>query len=247
MGGPRPTSRHNPLPLYLQVEQDLRRLIESHEWGSGYRIPSEKELEDLYGASRITIRRALQDLAADGLLIREPGRGTFVREPTLTAEPRGVTSFTEEMIRLGLKADARTIDCGREAADALVADRLHLSEGDPVVVIRRLRVADEKPLGIQCARLPAQRFPELESVDLSGRSLYEYLRVQYGVIPTEADEMFRVGRIEGDDAQLLNVEAGACAFLVERLTFDQHGPFEFVESIMRGDRYRVHLGLRNLT
>ncbi len=247
MRGPRPTSRKNPIPLYLQVEQDLRRLIDSHEWDSGYRIPSEKELEDLYGASRITIRRALQDLAADGLLIREPGRGTFVREPTLTAEPRGVTSFSEEMIRLGLRAGARTIDCGLERVDAIVADRLRLAEGDPVVVIQRLRVAEDRPLGIQRARLPAQRFPGLEAADLSGRSLYEYLRVTYGVIPTEADEMFRVGRIEGDDAGLLEVEPGVCAFLVERLTFDEYGPFEFVESVMRGDRYRVHLGLRSIT
>ena len=243
----RPASRTNPIPLYLQVEHDLRRLIDAGDWGPGYRIPSEKELESLYGASRITIRRALQDLASDGLLIREPGRGTFVRETTLTAEPRGVTSFTEEMVRLGLRAGARMIHNGMEPADPITARRLRLEEGDPVAVIQRLRLAEDKPFGIQRTRLPADRFQGLQDIDLAGRSLYKHLRATYGVSPTEADEMFRVGQIESNDAKLLKVEPGACAFLVERLTFDEQGPFEFVESVMRGDRYRIHLGLRSIT
>ncbi len=238
-------SRTSPLPLYHQIEQDIRRFIADGEWLPGQRLPSEKELEILYGASRITIRRALHELTADGLLERAPGRGTFVRQPTLTAEPRSVTSFTEEMARLGLRGDARMIDIGIEPASPAVASALRLSEQDPVVVIHRLRLADDKPLGLQRAYLAAARFPGLESADLAHRSLYEYLRETYGVVPREAEEMFRVGSIEGEDARLLNVRPGACGFLVERCTFDEHGPVEFVASVMRGDRYRVHLGLRS--
>ena len=245
--GPKRASRSNPIPLYLQVEQDMCLLMESGEWGPGYRLPSEKDLEDLYGASRITIRRALNDLAAQGKLIREPGRGTFVREPTLIAEPRGVTSFTEEMVRLGLRAGARVLYSSLEHSDSVTAKRLRLMEGEPVVVIHRLRVAGDKPLGIQRTRLPAQRFPGLQETDLTDRSLYEHLDGAFGVTPTEADETFRVGRVEGEEARLLGVDPGSCAFLVDRLTFDKDGPFEFVESVMRGDRYRVHLGLRSIS
>jgi GntR family transcriptional regulator len=235
------------MPLYHQVEQDLRRLIDSGHWQPGQRIPSEKGLEEMYGASRITIRRALQDLAEQGLLVREPGRGTFVREPALTAEPRSVTSFTEEMDRLGLRADSRMVSIGLEPAEQPASDRLRLEKGDPVVVVARLRLADGKPLGIQRAWLPAARFPDLERVDLAHRSLYAHLKEAYRVVPSEADELFRVCSIEGENARLLQVLPGACGFLVERLTFDDRGPFEYVVSVMRGDRYRVHLGLRYVT
>jgi len=244
---PRALSRRSPVPLYHQVEQDIHRLIDGGHWGPGQRIPSEKELEELYGASRITIRRALQDLTGEGLLVREPGRGTFVREPALTAEPRSVSSFTEEMDRLGLRADARVVGIGVEAAGAPVTDRLRLSAGDPVVAVARLRLADGRPIGIQRAWLPAARFPGLERADLAHRSLYAHLRETYGVAPIEADELFRVCSIEGEDARLLRVAPGACGFLVERLAFDERGPLEYVVSVMRGDRYRVHLGLRTVT
>lgn len=244
---PQALSRRSPVPLYHQVEEDLRRLMDMGYWKPGERIPSEKELEETYGASRITIRRALQDLAEQGLLVREPGRGTFVRESSLTAEPRSVSSFTEEMDRLGMRADSRVISIGVEPAEPTAAARLRLGEGTPLVVVARLRLADGKPLGIQRAWLPAGRFPGLEGTDLAHRSLYAHLREAYQVSPTEADEMFRVCAIEGEDARLLQVLPGACGFLVERLTFDDRGPFEYVVSVMRGDRYRVHLGLRTVT
>lgn len=243
--GHRRVSRRNPTPLYAQVEQNMRQLIAAGEWSPGYRVPSEKDLEGIYGVSRITIRRALNDLAAEGMLVREPGRGTFVRRPTLVAEPKGVTSFTEEMVRLGFTARARVLHIGLEPPDSLTATRLNQREGEMVVVVHRLRLVDGEPFGIQRARLAARRFPGLERSDLTDRSLYTHLRGVYGVIPTEAEETFRVGQSVRSEARLLQVAPGACAFLVDRLTFDEEGPFEFTESIMRGDRYRVHLGLRS--
>ena len=201
--GPRRVSRSNPIPLYAQVEQNMRQLIKTGQWSPGHRVPSEKDLEDMYGVSRITIRRALNDLAAEGKLVREPGRGTFVKEPTLVAEPKTVTSFTEEMTRLGLQAGARVLSIGLEYPDSVTAGRLRLPEGEPIVAVHRLRLADDRPLGIQRARLPAGRFPGLEHSDLTDRSLYEHLRTTYGVTPTEAEETFRVGQIGAGEARLL--------------------------------------------
>lgn len=243
--GPTRVSRRNPTPLYAQVEQNMRQLIATGEWSPGHRVPSEKELEGIYGVSRITIRRALNDLAAEGKLIREPGRGTFVRQPTLIAEPKRVTSFTEEMVRLGFTARARVLHIGLEYPDSVTAGRLRQPEEEMVVIVHRLRLVDDEPFGIQRARLAARRFPGLERADLNDRSLYAHLRAVYGVTPTEAEETFRVGQSDRNQAMLLQAAPGACAFLVDRLTFDEEGPFEYTESIMRGDRYRVHLGLRS--
>jgi GntR family transcriptional regulator len=240
----RRVSKGSPVPLYHQVESDVRQRIEAEQWEPGAQIPTETELCSLYGASRMTIRQAIGNLVADGLLIRERGRGTFVREPRLTSGPRGLTSFTEETAQLGLKAGSRVLRVAVEPCPEPVARRLGLDEGNEVVVIARVRLGDGSPIGIQTAHLPAARFPGLEQLDLADRSLYATLVERYGVVLVEAEETFEVGPIRGEHARLLGVRPGTCGFRVERLTFDLHGAFELVVSVMRGDRYSVRIGLR---
>jgi GntR family transcriptional regulator len=237
-------SRSSPLPLYHQVEVDMRRRIESGEWRRGEQIPTEAELCTVYGASRVTIREAVRRLTDEGLLIRRRGSGTFVREARLTAGARGLTSFTEEMAALGMRGESHVLSVTVQASNPQVNDRLRLDPRAEVIAIRRLRLAGGTPMGIQCAYLPADRFPGLDKIDLGSGSLYATLADRYGVVPAEAEETFEVAPIRAADARLLQAATGSCGFRVERLTFDQSGAFEFVTSIMRGDRYRVRIGLR---
>lgn len=242
----RAVSRSSPIPLYWQVESDLRRQIEDGVWESGIRLPSEQELSDLYDASRITIRQALSNMAVDGLVSREPGRGTFVRNTKLTAEARVISSFTEEMMRLGYDLETKIVAQRIEPADAVVAARLNLSVGEPVHRIDRLRLTGGEPLALQRARLPAERFPGLELADLSG-SLYGYLETEFDARPVQAEELVQVRSLAADAeaAALLGNPADQCAFLLERLTFDNIGPVDFSRSLVRGDRYQMHHGLRS--
>lgn len=234
-----------PIPLYHQVERAIRERLRSGAWAPGTQIPTEDELCEQFRVSRITVRHALRNLVAQGLLERGRGRGTFVRDTTLTAGARGLTSFTSEMQALGLTAGGRTIESGVVSAAEDVATALDVPTGSEVVMIRRLRTGDGVPIGVQTAYLPAARFPGLEEQRLDDQSLYAVLRDRYGVTPSEAIETFRITHVEEADAALLEVPAGACAFTVERLTSDVHQPFELVRSLMRGDRYRVRLVLRN--
>jgi GntR family transcriptional regulator len=243
----RKVTRSNPLPLYYQVEEDMQRRIELGEWPPGHQIPTESQLCDIYGTSRITIRQAVTNLVTNGLVMREPGRGTFVREPAVTAGERGLTSFTEEMRTLGLESGSRLLDFTEEPAPPDIAHRLRIEPGDPIFKLKRLRLGDGTPLGIQVANLVAARFPGLQVSSLGDRSLYDYLRQTYGLHPLEAEETFQVTAAHKQEAALLNCRVGFCCFEVERITHDESGPFEFVTSIMRGDRYRVHLALRALT
>jgi GntR family transcriptional regulator len=240
----RPLDVSTGVPLHKQVEDDLRRRIAT-EWRPGERIPAEEQLCAVYGVSRITMRQALGRLVQSGLLVRERGRGTFVRDTALTAGARHVTSFTTELAQLGLVAGAKVLDVATIPADEPTALALDIDEGDPVVRVHRLRTGDGRPIGIQTSYLPARRFPGLERLEIGDRSLYGLLRAEYGVTPTEAVETFTVGTIKGRDAALLEVTPRACGFFVERVTYYQHGPFERVISVMRGDRYRIRLVLRN--
>jgi GntR family transcriptional regulator len=236
-------SRSSPLPLYHQVEVDMRQRIESGEWRRGEQIPTEAELCTIYGASRVTIREAVRRLTDEGLLVRRRGSGTFVREARITAGARGLTSFTEEMAALGLHGESRVLSVTVTTSTAVTA-KLGLEPAANLIAIRRLRLAGGTPMGIQCAYLPADRFPGLDTIDLGAGSLYGLLADRYGVVLAEAEEIFEVAQIRAGDARLLQVPAGSCGFHVERLTFDEQSAFEYVTSIMRGDRYRVRIGLR---
>lgn len=238
-------SKLSPVPMHYQVEQDMRKLIETGVWQAGQQLPSEMELCTLYGVSRTTLRQAISVLVDEGLIVRERGRGSFVRASMVTAGARGLTSFSDEMAALGMKAGARLLSVQEMAAPAEIARRLRIEAGAPLVVVRRVRYANEMPLGIQVAHLPAARFPGLAQADLSNQSLYSYLEERYRVVAAEAEETFLAISIKGEDARLLEVHEGQSGFHVERLTFDgAQEPFEFVTSIMRGDHYRVQLFLR---
>jgi GntR family transcriptional regulator len=242
----RAVHRSSPYPLYWQVEHDIRQRIEAGIWHPGDRLPSEQELGDLYGASRITIRQALGKLASDGFVSREPGRGTFVRNHKQTQGVRLTASFTEEMMQLGYDIETRVLAQRIEPASESVAGRFEIDEGAPVHRVDRLRLTNGMPLAIQRSRLPADRFPGLEKADLTG-SLYQHLREAYGVVPTQADEVIHA-RLVSDDEEgtaLLEVDVHQPCFLMERVSYDQVGPVDFSRSLVRSDRYQIHLGLRS--
>ncbi|WP_220183179.1 GntR family transcriptional regulator [Sphaerisporangium album] len=234
------------VPLYLQVERSLRLRIDAGEWRPGEKLPTEGELGKAYGVSRVTVRQALARLVDRGALVREQGRGTFVRDTSLTAGARGVTSFSAELQVLGHTSGARVLEqVVVTAAEADLPPEMGLAPRDPLLRLRRLRTDGSRPVGVQTALLPITRFPGLADLDFADRSLYETLRSVFGVVPREAVETFTVGGVLDEDAPTLGVAPGAHAFYVERLTFDAAGPFEYVRSVMRGDRYRVRLALRD--
>lgn len=236
--------RRRPEPLWYQVEQAIRAIVKSGEWPTGSQIPAEDRLGAMLGVSRITLRHALRNLEEQGLLRREHGRGTFVRSATLVAGTRELTSFTQEMGNLGLVVGSRILDFRMDAADAAAAGALEIEEGDPVVRIRRLRLGNDAPIGIQTAQLPAARVPDFLEPGPPEGSLYETLSRRYGINPVEAREIYRVASVGADDSALLDLPAGSPAFVVERITTDERGPFEFTVSIMRGDRYEIRSTLR---
>ncbi|GGO07248.1 GntR family transcriptional regulator [Microbispora bryophytorum] len=233
------------VPLYLQVERSLQQRVDVGEWVPGERLPTEEELGKAYGVSRVTVRQAVARLVDRGVLVREQGRGTFVRDTSLTAGARWVTSFTAELAQLGHSAGSRVL--GQTVVTAGEEDlppEMQLPADARMLRLRRLRTDGSRPVGVQTALLPLDRFPGLADIDFTDRSLYRTLNERYGLVPREAVETFTVGGVLDEDATTLGVAPGAHAFYVERLTFDAHGPFEHVRSVMRGDRYRVRLALR---
>ncbi|HWK65337.1 MAG TPA: GntR family transcriptional regulator [Rhizobiaceae bacterium] len=240
---PKP-DRNRPEPLWHQAEQALRSLIADGTWRDGTQIPNEELLSRMLGVSRITTRHALRNLEEAGLLRREHGRGTFVRSSTVIAGVRGLTSFTQEMANLGLVVGSRVLELGEVSATPDVANALEIQVGTPTVMLRRVRLGNKAPIGIQTVYMPLSRVPGFVELAEPAASLYDTLRNRFGITPREAREVFRVGAIGTGDAGLLDIAPGSPVFIVERITSDGAGPFEYTVSTMRGDRYEIRSKLR---
>jgi len=240
----RRADRSRPEPLWHQAEQALRALIADGSWPDGTQLPNEGKLSEMLGVSRITIRHALRNVEEAGLLRREHGRGTFVRTSTVTAGVRGLTSFTQEMQDRGFVVGSRVLDMVEVPASPEVASALEIAEGEAVVMLRRLRAGNNQPIGIQTAFMPVARVPGLVETREAVPSLYEMLKARFGITPKVAREIYRVGSVSAEDAVLLEVEAGSPAFVVQRITSDARGPFEYTVSTMRGDRYEIRSRLQ---
>jgi len=230
--------RNHVLPLYYQLMQDLRTRIEHGEWKPGDVIPSERELCDTYGISRMTVRQALAELVNDGLLRREQGRGTFVARPKIRKRLSQLTSYTMDMRARGKQASARVLRLEMVPARPKVADALQIEVAQPVALIERLRLTDGEPMAIECCHLSFDGCEAILEEDLS-HSLYELLIERCGVIPTRAQEELEAGLCRSSrEAQILGIQCGEPVLLIRRRTLDQDTRlFEYVESVYRGDNY----------
>ncbi|HZS05483.1 MAG TPA: GntR family transcriptional regulator [Blastocatellia bacterium] len=237
-------SKDLPIPLYHQLKTLLLGKIQAGEMKPNDRLPAEDELAATHGVSKATVRQALNELASAGVVRREQGRGTFVAEPRMAQGPRELTSFSAEMRRRGQAPTSRVLKQDVVKAEADVAAKLQIAEGSLVVRLKRLRLADGEPLGIQTAYLPLELAPRLAKEDFTSASLYEVLERKYGLLPARAQETHYAVLLERDEARLLKVTAGSPALSAERVTFLAGGrPLELTYSIMRGDRYKIVLDL----
>jgi GntR family transcriptional regulator len=239
-----PLDKSIPVPLYHQLKCALMEAIESGEWKLGDQLPNEGRLAENFGVSKITVRQALQELADLGYVRREQGRGTFVSKPKVDQGPRELTSFNDEMRRHHLAPSSRVLDCHIGRARDRLAEVLELRPDEPVFVLKRLRMADGEPMGIQTANIPVTLAPGLADEDLENVSLYELLQTKYGLQPARARETYLAQPAADEAAELLGIAPRSPVFSVERVTLLSNGkPFEFVQSVMRGDRYSVVLEL----
>ena len=241
---PMALDKNLPVPLYHQLKTILLKEIQSGRWKADDRLPTESELEQTYAVSKITVRQALKELADSGYVRREQGRGTFVARLQLKQGPRALNSFTEEMRRHGLRSGSRILRSDVVPADAVTAEKLGIPCDTRVFLLKRLRLADGKPMGIQTAFLPLALVPGMPEESLENASLYHILQSKYGLQPAYAHEEHSAVLVEGEAASLLRVRPGSPGLAAERITCLSDGhPIEFVSAIMRGDRYRIILDL----
>ena len=226
-------------PRVTKQSETRRQVLDLIEQlGVGSAIPSERQLSVDFGVSRLTVRAALDELAREGHLVRRRGSGTFVQQPKI-AQELTMTSFSEDMRRRGMVPGSKTLSLARELAGARLGRLLHVSPGEEILVIKRLRLADGETMAIETLHLPAALVPGLVPADLNA-SFYELLRDRFGVTIASGTQAIEPTVTNADESQALGVPLHSPAFLFERTSRDETGrTVEFVQSVYRGDRYRI--------
>jgi GntR family transcriptional regulator len=236
-----PTSRD---PLWLQIAALIEAEVAGGVLTRGSRLPSERDLCDRLGVSRVTLRRALSHLVEEGVLESSHGRGWYVTTGVLGEPPNMLRSFNQTAAARGLEASARVLVAETVAATLDEAESLAIAPGSDVFHVRRVRLLGGAPIAFDHARVPLEVAPGLPDLDFAERSLYAALE-EHGVIPTRADFSVEAAPASADDAELLDVEPGHPLLVTDQITFDQNGrPIELATMAYRHDRYRFRASLR---
>jgi GntR family transcriptional regulator len=240
LGNAIPSASMTVQPRVTKQSETRRQVLDLIErLGIGAALPSERQLSADLGVSRLTLRAALDDLAREGHLVRRRGSGTFVQQPKI-AQELTMTSFSEDMRRRGMVPGSRTLSLTTELAGARLGRALQLSPGEKILVIRRLRLADGETMAIETLHLPEKLVPGLEPEDLDKGSLYELLGETYGIQIAEGTQAIEPTVTDAEESAALGVPLHSPAFLFERTSRDAEGrTIEFVQSVYRGDRYRI--------
>jgi len=196
--------------------------------------------------SRITVRQALAELEREGRLIRSHGRGTFVAQAQLKKPVFPLVSFTQDVREHGWEPGARVLRFEVATPPPHVMLALRLSAGEKMIVLKRLRLANNKPMAVETVHIPSRLCPGLLSESFVDRSLYETLTIKYGIVPTRAHQQWQAVACPAPDARLLQIAKGSPVLRIEQTTLGRNGrPFEYMESFFRGDKFIFFAELTN--
>jgi GntR family transcriptional regulator len=229
-------------PLYFRIQQVILEQIQTGQLQPGVQLPTEADLARQYQVSRITAKRALDELVRQGRAFRQQGRGTFVAQPRFR-DISGFRSFSEDIHARGFTPSSQVLDFREVDPGHAIRDRLHISESEHVILLKRLRLADREPVAVETAYLPCRTCPDLLQEDLAGGSLYTLLVEKYHRLPTWADAEIEALLPTKEQARLLGLRMGTPVLVAHRVTYSaDYEAIETVDSVYRGDRFTFYTG-----
>jgi GntR family transcriptional regulator len=234
-------------PKYVQIKDHIRRHIESGQYASNTRLPSERQLAEEFEVSRLTVTKALKELEQEGLIYSRVGKGTFVTpQAKIDQSLETLTSFSEEMRAKQKRASSQVLYAAIEGASEEVARALTVPVGTDVFSLKRLRFADGQIIALEHSHIVYTLCPNiLEHHDFAQESLYQVLGEVYGLRLTIAHQTVESRLATRDEAKVLQISPSDPVLSFTRVTLnDKHMPVEFVLSVYPGDRYKLHITLK---
>jgi len=234
-----PLKKTSERPLYKQLMQRIRDDITVGIYPAGERIPGEQVLCKTYGVSRVTVRKALDEIVQEGLLTRRQGKGTFVAQEKIKRDLGHVTSFSDACAQIGQTAETRLVERKREMATEDDLKNLGLERGSEVISVCRLRLSNGEPVMLEHNRFSAA-LSFLEDEPLTN-SLYVLLS-RYGLVPGRAVHDISMTGATAAVGKLLDTDTGTALLLLDQVVYDQHDyPLHTSRQWIRGDRFTFRI------
>lgn len=216
-------TRQDAEPLYLQLKNSLTEAIRSGRYAPGEPVPTEPQLCEQYNVSRITVRRAIAELQAEGLLEKRHGKGTFVSFRRMETSLVDLAGFSETYSLKGFKISKVLLGVSEGIADSELALKLAIAKGAPIVTVKRLIMAKEAPMTIEISDFPAELFPGLADEIVGASSIYRLLKTRYGREIRHARRVINVRLAGAEERDRLHCRSGEPLFEVEKTVFDEAG------------------------
>jgi len=236
----------NPIPKYLQISAWLKELIHTGRYKPGEKLPSEVELSQVCGVNRNTLRQAISELTAIGLLRKEKGTGTFVAASApveLRHKLERILSFTDLMRDSGIAESTKILKKSMETATDDITKALFLGPDKKVIVTRRVRAGDGIPLIYEESYLPGDFFNGILDMDLSG-SMYKIMTERFNLVLARCKQTISAVNLNQKNAKILQLPKDCAGIFIESLTFDENSmPIEMLYSYHRGDKYKLEIEL----
>lgn len=233
------------LPKYYQVKRAIAEKIDNEEFAIGELIPSEQELMAIFHVSRITIRRAIDELEQEGYLYKVQGKGTYVKGDQNSQDLISITSCTQDVERQGMKATRKVLESQVMPADKKRQRKLNIGDNDMVFFLSRIYYADGVAINYTKTYLPYKLFPGIERHDFSKESLYEVIEKEYGVRLSRAKRSVEAILARDEIAEYLGVPPGVPLLLFECTTYGLVGgketPIETFKCCYRSDRFKFYI------
>ncbi len=235
-----PTLDHNsPIPLYQQLKEILIERIRSGVFTLDQPFPTEAQIVKEFDVSRVTVRRALQEMVQEGDINRFPGRGTFIIHKKVNRELSRLTSFTEDMQARGQTVTTKVLEVSFVEAGPVVAEKLGVQPGARLLYVNRLRLVDQDPIAINFSYLNLPQKVEISKEELMQTNSLWALLQSKEVPLLEADKTIEAVAADKHRASMLQVPQGAPLLVVEGIVYtNNHIPVEYFQVISRGDRYK---------
>lgn len=227
------------LPKYLQIQESIASWISSADFKPGEMIPSERELCEQFGVSRMTVRQAISNLVTTGALRRVQGLGTFIAEPKNEYDIGLLVSYTQSVLRRGKRPSGKLLQFDQIIADDKIAQLLSVNLGQKLYHLVRIRFSDNEPMVLESCYFPYDRCPGIEKFDVENESIYRIWREEYGITFGKIRQSLEPGLASEFEANAFGIPPGSLLMLVERISYDILGvPVEYAHDVHRGENSR---------
>ena len=233
------------IPKYFSLKRDIIQKIEMEEYAGDLPIPSEREMMENYQVSRITVRKAIDELVKEGYLYKVQGKGTYVKSDENSQDLFAITSCTEDVLRLGLQPSKRLMTAEYIPADSKRAKTLHITTDDRVFRMGRILYAQGEPLNYTVTYLPEKIFSGIDQYDFVNESLYHVIPRQYGIRITKARRTIEAVLAKDEIAEYLDIEEGMPIILfgctTSGIVNGMEVPIEYFKCYYRTDKFKFSI------